>query len=393
MTKRVLLASACLFLPFLDPAAAIDLDENQVLIEATIVSITQHELMGIDLAPFEPGEVIDAFTRAQLLPKAELAATQTQSVITAIEGDASLAASPVGVAALSHLEIAHVEQIQILVALDALDLPKAKDLTTPLALGIHFQVAAVNALQGRPGRFSEGKKADREAREFWSAYTSLLPWIESHGLPTDRSGLFEPFSGGNGKTLLDGIGFDPGDYTRFKIRKGRLEFSSLSKEPMTSGADFEIDLPDDFTVLLTFTLPEKGGDKPRDEYAGFSAGLKVTTDRSSNPAEAFFIEHQTSPQGWAQSFTSTKTSIIQVYPHGTPSRTRQITSFLVKDDDEIVIGGLLKDGANETLIQNEVPVLGNVPVLGFFFRNGTKKTVVEADDLLIFLTPHVIEEP
>lgn len=44
-------------------------------------------------------------------------------------------------------------------------------------------------------------------------------------------------------------------------------------------------------------------------------------------------------------------------------------------------------------MQSEVPVLGELPVLGAYFRNGTKKTPVQLDDLLIYLTPHVIEEP
>jgi len=390
---RYLLLVCALSLAASGRSAALDLGENQVLVEATIVSITEHEAMQLGLAPFEPSEQIDAFTETQLESSAGLAAAQTQSVITAIQADTSLAASPVGLAALDHLQLARMEQTHLQVLLDAVGFPKAKDALAPVIAGLNFQVAAVNALQGRPDRFSEGNRLVREAGEFWSAYTGVLPWLQIHGLPTDRSALFEPFSPGKSKTLAEAIGLIPGPDVRLGFRKGKFELSALSKEPVTSGADFGFRLSDDFTVLITFSLPEQGGDKPRDELAGFSAGLKVTTDASGNPAEAFFIEHQTTPEGWGQSFTSTKTSILDVFPHGTPSLTRQITSFLVKDEDEIVIGSVLKDGSSETLIQSSVPVLGEVPVLGLFFRNGTKKTRLEADNLIIFVTPHLVSEP
>src|SRR5262249_50894137 len=52
------------------------------------------------------------------------------------------------------------------------------------------------------------------------------------------------------------------------------------------------------------------------------------------------------------------------------------------------LGGLMTDRLLESV--NKVPVLGDIPLLGFFFRNTTKKTVKQ--NLLVFLTPYVIND-
>lgn len=61
----------------------------------------------------------------------------------------------------------------------------------------------------------------------------------------------------------------------------------------------------------------------------------------------------------------------------------------VRTGQTIVIGGLMEDRATETV--NKVPILGDIPVLGWAFkRTQTNKSKTE---LLIFLTPHVAAEP
>lgn len=61
----------------------------------------------------------------------------------------------------------------------------------------------------------------------------------------------------------------------------------------------------------------------------------------------------------------------------------------IKDNETIVIGGLMQDQKNQTI--TSVPVLGDIPLLGLLFhRNQVTKTKTE---LLIFLTPHVAQVP
>ena len=389
MSRRLLPALA-LSLALPGGAAALDIDEYQVLIETTLVSISRHRSIELELAEFAPTEPISELSESVIASELAIAAAATQSVIDAIVADAALASSPAGETALDHLRLARAEQDEIEDELDDDDdgPPRMKLLLDPAVLGRQFQSAAITSLQGRPERFSNGKRAAREVSEVQVQLIQTSTILQAIGLPLVPD-LFEPFSGGKGSTL--GSGFVPAMETRLGVKKGALEFSALSKEPTTAGLDFVPTLSGNFTVLLKIRLGGKRGDKPRDELTNFSTGVKLTSDTSSDPAEAFLIEHQTTPDGFVQSFTATKTMIVNTFPHASPSQTREIINFFTKNGGVLRFGALLVDGANETLVQSQVPVLGDLPVLGAYFRNGTKKASVQADDLAIFLTPQIID--
>jgi general secretion pathway protein D len=65
------------------------------------------------------------------------------------------------------------------------------------------------------------------------------------------------------------------------------------------------------------------------------------------------------------------------------------TTVIVQDAQTIVIGGLIDD--TTTLTENKVPVLGDVPVLGWLFKNQSETR--QKTNLYIFLTPRVIKNP
>ncbi|MCX5680771.1 MAG: hypothetical protein NT079_00510, partial [Candidatus Omnitrophica bacterium] len=62
------------------------------------------------------------------------------------------------------------------------------------------------------------------------------------------------------------------------------------------------------------------------------------------------------------------------------------TIVMVKDNATIVIGGLIKEQDNKTI--NKVPFLGDLPLLGFAFRNESK--IKKKTEIVIFLTPKII---
>jgi type IV pilus assembly protein PilQ len=69
--------------------------------------------------------------------------------------------------------------------------------------------------------------------------------------------------------------------------------------------------------------------------------------------------------------------------------TRSIeTQVLVKDGQTIVLGGIYETERRETI--NKVPFLGDLPVVGFFFRS--KQRIDNKAELLIFVTPRILEE-
>lgn len=65
------------------------------------------------------------------------------------------------------------------------------------------------------------------------------------------------------------------------------------------------------------------------------------------------------------------------------------TTVIVKDGHTVVIGGLIDETLNKT--SYKVPVLGDIPVLGWLFRSTTDAE--DRTNLYIFLSPHIIENP
>ncbi len=63
------------------------------------------------------------------------------------------------------------------------------------------------------------------------------------------------------------------------------------------------------------------------------------------------------------------------------------TTVVVKDRETMVIGGLIRDNVVST--ESKVPLLGDIPVLGWLFK--FKSTRVEKTNLMIFITPYIIK--
>ena len=65
-----------------------------------------------------------------------------------------------------------------------------------------------------------------------------------------------------------------------------------------------------------------------------------------------------------------------------------VTTVLVKDGQTVVLGGIFETEERETI--NKVPVLGDLPVLGYLFRSTV--TLNNQAELLIFVTPRILRE-
>ena len=73
----------------------------------------------------------------------------------------------------------------------------------------------------------------------------------------------------------------------------------------------------------------------------------------------------------------------------TTSKRSIENTVVVKDNQTIVLGGLI--GETDTQVETKVPVLGDLPLLGRLFRGQSRET--RRTNLLVFLTPHIINEP
>jgi type II secretory pathway component GspD/PulD (secretin) len=65
-----------------------------------------------------------------------------------------------------------------------------------------------------------------------------------------------------------------------------------------------------------------------------------------------------------------------------------VTNILVKDGQTIVIGGLFRNKITTT--KTQVPILGDLPIIGALFRGTADE--VRREEVIVLLTPHIITE-
>ncbi len=84
-----------------------------------------------------------------------------------------------------------------------------------------------------------------------------------------------------------------------------------------------------------------------------------------------------------------KDSVGQVTSAGYAIDTKHVqTQVLVENGGTVVIGGIFQQQENQT--EQKVPLLGDIPVIGFLFKNSIRNS--KRSELLIFLTPKVVSE-
>ncbi len=73
---------------------------------------------------------------------------------------------------------------------------------------------------------------------------------------------------------------------------------------------------------------------------------------------------------------------------GAPTTVRTaVTEVIVRDQDTVAMGGLMRD--KDSVGENKIPLLGDVPVLGWLFK--MKSKTKEKTNLIFFLTPKIID--
>jgi general secretion pathway protein D len=70
------------------------------------------------------------------------------------------------------------------------------------------------------------------------------------------------------------------------------------------------------------------------------------------------------------------------------TQRRANTTVVVDDQQTVVIGGLMRDTVTKS--SHKIPVLGDLPVLGFLFRSTSNKK--DKTNLLLILTPYIIRD-
>ena len=69
-------------------------------------------------------------------------------------------------------------------------------------------------------------------------------------------------------------------------------------------------------------------------------------------------------------------------------RDLELKNVRIRDGETLILAGLIKD--NETKSISKIPLLGDMPFFGAFFRNS--KTDQSKEEIVIVVTPHIIKD-
>jgi general secretion pathway protein D len=129
---------------------------------------------------------------------------------------------------------------------------------------------------------------------------------------------------------------------------GTLPFTTFTSEDVTLSLKIKPQINDGGTVRLEVTQEDRELLPPNQQIAAAAGGGGFTTSKRS-----------------------IKTAIV------------------ANNGQTVVLGGLIKD-KNTTRI-HKVPLLGDIPILGYLFK--TKRKEKQKVNLVVFLTPHIIQQP
>jgi general secretion pathway protein D len=217
-----------------------------------------------------------------------------------------------------------------------------------------------------------------------------------------------------GKETLVGGGFASGFAGPADLLKGGLTLGMIT-EPLTiAGVTVSnitaiinaVSTDDDFRILSTpqilttdneearitvgenrpfqtrSTTDVSGGTFESFEYRDVGKTLKITPHVTEGRLVRMQINLEVTSINRAATLTTSSTLPV------TLKRTVD-TTVIVEDEQTVVIGGLIDDST--TVNENKVPVLGDIPILGWLFRNRSEETI--KTNLYIFITPRVIKNP
>ena len=115
-------------------------------------------------------------------------------------------------------------------------------------------------------------------------------------------------------------------------------------------------------------------------YEYRDVATKLTITPHINQADTMRLEIQTE-------IVKLKANSLELTP--TTFRRTANTTVVVNDKDTVVIGGII--GEDTTFVENRVPLLGDIPGLGWLFKSENNKTV--KNNMFIFITPKIMRNP
>ncbi|HRQ75801.1 MAG TPA: secretin N-terminal domain-containing protein [Phycisphaerales bacterium] len=200
---------------------------------------------------------------------------------------------------------------------------------------------------------------------------------------TGGFGLASAFVTGMGVPNLAVASSDFDLLIRAMQSQGRLQVLSNPSVMAANNEVARIQVGETIRVPETLTISDTG--RLASQTAEKELGVILQVTPSINPDG--FVRMVISPE--ISSLSSRTTQISEDFEAPVIIKRKAETTVTVFDGQTIVLGGLISDRFERR--DRKVPFFGDLPVIGALFRSETQETA--KTELLIVLTPHVIESP
>ena len=180
---------------------------------------------------------------------------------------------------------------------------------------------------------------------------------------------------------------NPSTFAVSLFRSGLSQFINLEISALeTDGKGKVISSPRVVTSNNVKAIIEQGTEIPYQQTTNL--GATSTTFRKANLK--LEVTPQITPSGdVVMDVDVTKDSVGTLLTNaGYTINTKHVqTQVKIENGGTVVIGGIYQEESQNA--ENKVPLLGDVPVLGYLFK--TKNKTINKTELLIFLTPHLLD--
>ena len=245
----------------------------------------------------------------------------------------------------------------------------------------------------------------------WSYYSKNFSFNAGGGQGFKTDPMYPIFFSGKGYTYLDSKDYDAatGEYGPSgrvgKYSKGSQLFYAVNylvenkkgrvlanpRILLTSGQTSVIDLTSDYVAKVTAQYLDAGAATSAQVQKEYEVkddnGIKITISPFISPDGYVTLDIKPDYKTIAQQiYTTGETGERELAVTLLQRRDLDLKGVRIKDGETLVIGGMIQE--TETKTVTKIPFLGDIPVIGMFFRStGTTK---EKSEMVIMLTPQIV---
>ncbi|MCD7779684.1 MAG: secretin and TonB N-terminal domain-containing protein, partial [Candidatus Gastranaerophilales bacterium] len=179
----------------------------------------------------------------------------------------------------------------------------------------------------------------------------------------------------------------------YLISNSKARMLANPKIVITNGKKSTIDLTQDYIESTTVQILSSNG------YSD-SNSVQKTFEIGEDNGIKIEVTPFISPDGYVSmdikpDYSSVLRDVMDTY-YGTPytaatllqRHNLELKSIRIKDEETLLLGGMITENESDTV--SKIPILGDIPIIGFFFRNQAKS--ITKDELLIMITPRIIKD-